>query len=365
MSDIIILEVGKNSFESWESIIVRTSMRGAAGGFNFVSSQNFSGQLSQWDIHNGDECRVLVNDVPLITGYIEDAIPSYTKDRQFMSVSGRDKLADLVDCSYSFSENKGNEFNSKLVLSVITDLCTPYGIKVDVDTSIASFMATVKKEKLTANVGEPIFDIIQNLCMQIGVLPITIGNGNLLLTRAGSLEATDSLETGINILRGSYNSSDKDRYATYQARGNSPMDQTSTRFSSNIQPISQIIKDETIKRPRHLDILVEEGATIDHCNKRAIWEKNIRAGRSRGLNYSVQGWTQSSGIPWQISKKIIVNDSVFGIKQKEYIIDSVDFILDENGSFSELVLMDSLAYDIAPTVKIESTTDAGLSRFSS
>ena len=128
----IALEVGDNKFVDWKNVEVYTSMRGGAGTFGFLSSQNFEGKLAKWNIFNGDKCRVLVNGIPVITGYIEEIQVNYNEGEQSINFSGRDKTADLIDSTL----NKAFEINSKSVIDIIKDLCSSFDIKVDATAAI-------------------------------------------------------------------------------------------------------------------------------------------------------------------------------------------------------------------------------------
>ena len=71
----------------------------------------------------------------------------------------------------------------------------------------------------------------------------------------------------------------------------------------------------------------------------AKWEGQNRAGKSRSVNYQVQGWTQSNGKVWPLNALVKVRDSFLNIN-KEMLIASVNFSIDDQqGTLTNLNLV--------------------------
>lgn len=67
----------------------------------------------------------------MLTGYIDDFIPSYDADNVEIRVMGRDKTGDLVDCSVVHSSGK---WKGVRLEQVAADVCCPFGITVITET---------------------------------------------------------------------------------------------------------------------------------------------------------------------------------------------------------------------------------------
>lgn len=73
----------------------------------------------------GAACRVLVDGLAVITGYVDDVRISCSASEHSVTVRGRDKTGDLVDCCAPSMQLAGAS------LAVIArNLCAPFGIEV-------------------------------------------------------------------------------------------------------------------------------------------------------------------------------------------------------------------------------------------
>jgi len=134
----IELEVNGNLYGGWKSLRVDTSMNQFAGAFGFTATDLFPGNFGRWKIKMGDECTVVLNGEVLITGYVDQISIGYDSESHNIQIAGRDKTADLVDCSFY---NNVNEWKNISVRSIIKRLVTPYGILISVDPSVEPELA--------------------------------------------------------------------------------------------------------------------------------------------------------------------------------------------------------------------------------
>ncbi|WP_420055766.1 phage baseplate assembly protein [Escherichia coli] len=81
-------------------------------------------------IREGQPCTFRLGTDTLLTGYIDDFIPSYDADNVEIRVMGRDKTGDLVDCSVVHSSGNGKACG----LNSAADVCRPFGITVITET---------------------------------------------------------------------------------------------------------------------------------------------------------------------------------------------------------------------------------------
>jgi prophage tail gpP-like protein len=358
MSDEIVLEVKGKKYGGWTEVTVKKSMFNITGAFGFRSTDIYPGDAGKWDIVLGDVCEVKINDQTLITGYIEDIPITYSNNRHSIQMGGRDKTGDLVDCS--FIEDAA-EWKSQTVASIIGALCAPFGIDVVVDESAAvqanAQVSSERVDSFVANQGMSIFEIIVPILKDKAILPVSYGDGKLTLTRAGITEAKDNLEFGTNIKAGSINQSNRDRFATYIVKGQSKGDDFKTDTSIYVHP-SGIHTDEVITRYRPLIILPDEPLLSGDCLKRAKWEASIRAGKSRQINYEVQGWTQSNGEIWPLNALVRVKDSFLGI-DGTLLIAAISFTVGDSGTTTNLTLVDPQTFELleAPIKTIKTKFD--------
>lgn len=348
----IILKVAGKAFRGWTSVVVEKSLYQITGAFGLSATDIFPGNMQKWGFVLGDECVIEINGQTIITGYIEDLPITYSNDSHNIQIGGRDKTGDLVDCSFIESRNA---WTDQTVLHIITALCSPFSIDIAVDDSVTTQVKTKVVGEFRADEGDVIFDLIIKLCRSVAILPVSYGDGKLTLTRAGiEYKAHDTLELGVNVKSGSIDQSNKDRFRTYIVKGQGEGTDEKTLWDI-IEPVAPPYVDEIIMRYRPIVIFSERKCDTGQCIVRAEWEARNRAGKSRNLEYEVQGWTQSNGDVWPLNAMVSVKDSFLGINNS-LLIAAVSFSLDSSfGMITRLSLVDPKAFNILA----EPITDMG------
>jgi prophage tail gpP-like protein len=312
-----------------------------SGAFGFNITDKFPGNLSGWQLKMGDECTVTIGSKTLITGYIDQININYNSANHSIQISGRDKTGDLTDCSFASTPN---EWKNLTVSQIISNLCTPFGVEIAVDSSVTTEANTIIPT-FKANEGETVSDLISNLCKKKAILPISLGDGKLTLTRAGTNSLADSLVLGENIKEGSLEQNNMDRFSIYHVKGQGAGGDTLS-LGDFTQP-SGSQEDEIINRYRPIVILSDQASNNAECRNFARWEARVRAGRSRLPSYIVQGWTMADGNPWPLNSLVEVVDDFIGISEK-FIISDISFTLDQSGSETGLNLVKPETYDLIP-----------------
>jgi prophage tail gpP-like protein len=351
----ITLKIQGKVYSGWESIEVIKSLDNITTTFGFLVSNRYPGHLDKWDVKLGQTCSVYVGDVRVAKGFIDEVNPTYSGESHAINISGRDVTGDLVDCCHWY-EGSVDQWDNQTVQAIVEALCDPFDIDVVVDSS-AQTAAAKLISSFKNNQGDKVFELISKVCRSRAILPVSYGDGKLTLTRRGTDYTTDSLELGKNILGGSANFSNLERYSDYIVKGSSPGDDFLMPTTNT--PKGQT-SDEIIQRHRPLVLLLEEGeCDNEKCGHRANWESTLRAGKSRSYDYKVQGWLQSDGEPWPLNKLVKVKDSLLGITKKGLLISSVTFTLSNDGRTTDLTLVHPSTYDLIeePIKKIKGASD--------
>lgn len=321
-------------YGGWKSIRVMRGLEQIAGSFELSVSERWPNQLAQRAIRDGEACQVLIDGQSLITGYVDDVLPSYDDSKHEVTVQGRDRTADLVDCSALHA----GQWRNRTLTQIAADLCAPYGVTVKADVDIGAAFATFK-----LNDSETVFEVLDRAARLRGVLLVSDGQGGLIITRAATSRIADVLERGRNILAASATLSTRERYRTYVVKGQTwGSDETSATDHSARKYTAQ---DTQVGRQRTLILLAEDQADTAACARRAIWERNTRAGKSRRAVITVAGWAHGGGL-WQPNTQVRVRDTWLGIDDADLLIVSVTFIVDDLGTRTELTLMQREAFDV-------------------
>lgn len=327
------LKVGGTLYGGWKEIRIQRSMEQIAGKFDLAVTERWEESSEPRPIRPGEECQVLIDDEPVITGYVDDVEIGYDANSHTVAVSGRDRTGDLVDCSGVYKSQ--SQWYGRTILDVANILCKPFGIAVSADVDVGP-----KFISLTANQGDTAFDMLSAAAQLRAVMLISDGLGGLLITRASDESIPASLSLSENIVACSANFTGKDRYSKYTVKA----DKVGSDNDWGDAPWGEA-DDVHVQRYRPLIIVSEKPSDHATCRRIAEWERNVRFGKSQRISYTVQGWHYAPGKPWPINRRVVVDDKFLGASTAR-LITGVTFIADSSGVRAELMLMWPEAMDL-------------------
>lgn len=329
------LKVDGQVFEGWHSIRVTRSMERLAGDFELEFSEAWPRRELD-TIAAGKACQVFLDDEPVITGYIDDEEPTYDDRSHGVRVAGRDRTADLVDCSAIY---KSGQWRGATLERIARDLCEPFGIEVRAEVSVGAAFPSHK-----ADPGETVFEVLEKAARQRGVLLTSNAAGDLVITRAAQGAPVAELIEGRNILAAHAQFSWRERFRDYTVLGQHkgddslPPDLTAQAKSTS--------HDAGVTRYRPLVVLAETGAGT---RERANWERSVRAGRARRATISVEGWRHAGGDLWQPNTTVRVRSPWIKI-DGELLVCACTYSLDDRGARTELTVTPRDAFVLDPTL---------------
>lgn len=332
--DKVWLSIGdgaaRREYGGWKSVRVERSIDAVAGGFSIGMADPRNPRILVpkevlgWPIAPGDGCRVLIGDDVVIDGWIDETAPAISADSHDLSVSGRDRTGDLVDCS---ADHSPDEWNAPLD-QIAAILCRPFGIQVSVaGVDLGAPFAPFKLQP-----EETAFGAIERMCRMRAVLPMSDGAGGLLLTRAGAARAASAIVEGENLLWAKATYSMKERYSRVTVKGE--------RGKASAT-------DPMVARHRPLIVLAEQEDDGVPSEARARWETTVRAGRAGKVTVAVQGWRQADGSLWPLNAEAAVHIPTLDLSGR-LLIAARRLVLDEGGRVTELDLVRRDAYDLLP-----------------
>lgn len=330
----VSLTVNGSKYSGWKSNNINLGIEQLAGTFELAVTEKWPGNPEARKIRPGEACTVDIDGQVVITGYVDDVMPSIDASSHNVTIKGRDKTGDLVDCS---AIHKTGQWSNKKLDVIASDLCEPFGIKVIVNTDVGDAFVTAGLEN-----SETVFETLERLARQRGVLLTSDGLGNLVMTRAGNERLSATLKEGVNIKSASATFSHRDRHSVYIGKGSHAGNGELFGVTAN-EPTSEI-QDNNIKRYRPLIIHAEDNATVASLKKRIAWQKNVNYGRGTSVNVTVVGW-QNKGVLWRINKSIKIESPSIDVNH-ELLISNVNYVLDRNGTVTTLTLKHASAYDV-------------------
>jgi prophage tail gpP-like protein len=332
----VVLKVNGEVFGGWKSLRVERSLERCAGMFSLGLTELWPDSALARNCAPGDACVLTLDGVTVVTGYVDQVGVQYSDSDHSVSVEGRDRTADLVDCS---AIRPTGGWQGSTVLDIARDLARPFEVSVVSDVDIGGAFPQFALQQ-----GETAFEAIERLARTRALLVTSTPQGNLLLTRPGTTRVATALVLGQNILEGSGTLSHRERFSEYVFKGQAAGgDFFSGRDASQM---SAKATDPAVRRYRPLLVLGESQDVAASMRERALWEANVRAARSQQIQYKVQGWAHSEGL-WAVNTLVTVRDPWLRLDQ-ELLIKRVAFSLDESGSFTELELTRSDAFQALP-----------------
>lgn len=322
----VTLQVAGRLYGGWKSIRITRGIEQIAGSFELTVSDRWPGQETARPIRPGQACTVAIDKETVITGYVDDVLPHYNAREHTVTVAGRDRTGDLVDCSVY----PAGEWRGRTLLQVAVEICKPFGVTVraEVDTG-APFNSAA------AQPGETGFEALERAARMRGLLLVADGLGGLVLTRASKTRVTTPLVRGQNILAASTVLSWRERFSRYLVQGQDSGSNWSTP-EQNTQPQGEAL-DNSIDRYRPLLVLAEYNGNTAQMQERAKWEAAVRLGRATRAMVTVQGWRHGAGL-WLPNRLVRLTDDWLGV-DRDLLIAAVSCLYDEGGSRCELELV--------------------------
>ncbi len=351
MPDIVSLIVNGFRYEGWKSIRITRSIESIAGSFALDVSDRWDGKTAPWPIAEGDECRVEINGKTVIDGFVKRRRLSASKEERSLSYEGRDRAAELVDCSAivdagTVSKNKWT-FSNVNVFELATKIAKPFGVKVSLQAGLGALLT--KNAKIVMQPGDTCFEVISKIAAAVGVLVVSDGAGGIMITRTGTARAASLVERE-NILTASLDSDVSNRFYRYLISSQMPGTDDASGEATRIQ--AEVFDAGVTQTARVLLIRPDKGYSAAESKRRADWEARIRAAKADTVTIMVQGWRQPNGELWPINALCRVRAPHFIGVEGDLLISQVEYSVGDGGNVTQISLVRPDAFTPEPaTVK--------------
>lgn len=357
MKDEVKIITSKTITEGWESIRITRGIERCPNDFTLQMSEQFKGELQGVSVFPGDEFTLAIENKkgeiePVITGFIDRYVPSINKSAHSISVSGRGKCQDLVDCSAIY---ENGAFVNMTLEKIAEALLKPFNIKIVVTEATKKHITKVIPS-FPLMYGETVIEIIERIAQYVRVLVYEDNFGRLVLDTVSTTRMKSGIQEGQNVQAANIVYANdqrfKDYYGYYTAIDNFNDVAGHATALQAVNPVS----DGGITRYRP-KIFIMEGGDVQATTLQArlSWECNRRAGRGQALRVQVDSWRDGSDNLWQPNTIVPVHIPTLKIVNKDMLIGEVTYIRNgQQGTIAELVLMPPEAYAPRPIVFIKS-----------
>ena len=323
-------------YSGWTDIRVARGMERAAADFSLTVSEQWPDRSEPWRILAGQPCEILIDDERIVNGYSDVYEPAYTADSHSVTIRGRSKVADLVDCAAVI---EGGQFRGFTAAEIAETLAAPFGIGV-----VSEIPATPVVD-IQIQQGETVFEILDRIAKAQGFLIGDTPCGDLLLYRICDFHADEAIEEGVNVLAARLTLDHSQVFSEYLVKGQQPWSE-GLDGSDIREPSAAIVAAQPMRYRPH--VIVSESSTDPASARlRAHWEARRRSGKAISVDITVQGWRQQAGPLWRENLIVPVTLPLLGVED-ELVISDVEYSLMGAGQITHLRLTHPAAFEPEP-----------------
>lgn len=344
--DRVVVKVRNKAIEGWTSVRIQRSLKNVVGETRLSVTKEWN-QARKLIMGEGEPVVIEIGNDRVATGYITEFVPSYDGKEVRYELVCHDKTIDLVECSLI---HPSGEWKNSTLTQITVDVCKPFGIDVVVETRIGEAFSVVRVEH-----GETVFNFLDRLARQRGVLLTSNAYGNLVITTASKKRLSVKLETGVNIRAARGRFSMQGSHSDITVKGDSGIGGEFTLAQSGNQSVTE--KNERVKRYRPIIVLMEEPFTVVGVSLRGQWHIKHTEAQANTSEITVSGWRMGvdfSGELWPMNRLVRIVDPIQTIEDDMLIS---GFLYSEDDSGRATVL--TMAYPEALEVPIEKPQSQG------
>lgn len=339
LSEKVELAIAGTVYSGWTDVSVTRAIDHVTGSFRLTLSSKDNAAGSLLVIRPDDRCQLRIGGETVIDGWVDAVNPGIVPDDHSIQVEGRDKTADLADCS---AIHKSGSWSNAKIEAIAADLVKPFGIKV---TAKADTGAAIRKFVLQQ--GETVFAAIERLLRLRGLLAVASATGDLEIITVSSAAPVGTLALGVNIKSANGRHDHRERFSDYIVKGQAAGDDE--RHGKTVSQIRGEAKDSAVRRYRPLLLITEEQSDGASAATRAKYEAGVRAGRSRGADVEVAGWrVAAGGALWSVNSQVRLICAPAGFADDVLLIAGVTFSKNEGGTTTRLTLAPAGAFAQLP-----------------
>ena len=303
---MILLRLNGKNYTNFDRVAVFRSMETVSGAFSFSSSAD---SKNLFPVKKGEAVQVIVDGVQVVDGYVEKVSVNYSSTDHRITITGRDKLGDLIDSSvFGTKEFTGNISLVDVARNILNGIGLT-GVKViDQTGGVRSFD---EDDITSAEVGQNAFDFLESYARKRQVLLTTDGQSNLILARASTTVFPGRLKNVVgsdenNIIDATFDTDDTKRFYKYVAQGQLNPFGLDIGAGDVSDQNGQAV-DGAIRKSRIFEFNAEESQDSFTGGDRAKWEANIRRSRSVSYTPRVQGHSVDGSV-WTPNSLVEIED---------------------------------------------------------
>lgn len=336
-SDELTLIANGRAISGWTSVRVQRSIERMPAAFEISMTDLDPGT----PVREGDAVQVKLGGDLVLTGYADAVERGFDEGGNAVTVTGRSKSQDLVDCS---AEWDGCQISGASALKIAQTLAAPYGIKVagvgDPGRVIPTFNFALTDTAI---------NIIELVLRYTGKLAYDRPDGSVVIGDVGTQRMASGFAEGVNVQSARVTRSVNQRFQTYR------LVMTAMDVFEDVGDGGNLISTESdpnVRRHRLKYFVAESGDSSFETSKlRLKWEAARRAGRGQMVRLTADNWRDSADKLWEPNYLVNVKLPSLKLPSAELLISEVAYRRDaERGTTADLVLMPPAAFKPQPII---------------
>lgn len=378
-ANIVSLVVKGEEYGGWKDVRIECGVERQARSFDLTVTDKWPGSTDlPRRVRPGDECVLYIGNDRVATGYIDGTPIRYDGKEVNVTVRGRSKTADLVDCcpvqgskdsgggtaasgwaalgltaidgtqarkpgnavSANGKGGAGGQWRGQKLEQIAADMAAPYNVRVIAEVDTGAVLVHQVQQ------GETVFESIDRMLRARHCLATDNANGDLVFVIAGSGgKAATALVLGENIRAAETELDYKGVFSEYICKGQRSVSSQQTDEDEEGEDVDAAVDeafstsasatDSRVSRKRLLVLKQSGQADEGTCADRVAFERAHRAAKALETTYTVSGWRQEGGALWVQNQLVHVSDGLIGF-DADMLIAEVHYLLDERGLRTEL-----------------------------
>lgn len=341
--------INNKVFKGFKSVTINLPLMSLSRSFSMVITDKWQVDQEDFEIKPGLRMEGFLGENSVIDSYIDSMDISLSEGSRNITVQGRCRTQDIVDCSVTGKF----EYLNIGILEFAQEITKPFDVRVSTElTDLGG-----KFEKVTIKQGETCFEVLMRLAKMRKLVMFSTATGDIVIERIGQRRSKTALVEGENVKSASLSSDNSDRFSEYQVKGQSsglvgnPEDSTSALGEA---------KDQGITRFRPMILQADGSSDTNSAQSAAEFESSIRASKSLSVKVVVQNWRRKDGAIWSQNEIVPVDIPSIGIK-RDMLISNVQFKDNvDGGKLTTLELMRKSALEFKPELEVDEDPLSGL-----
>lgn len=317
--DVVTVTLGGLQYTNWDEVEITAAVNHAARTFKIQAALDAS--LAAFVPFA--PVQIFGNSDLMFTGYIDEVSATLESKQAKVSISGRAKGQDIVDCS---ADHTKPDYVNKSPLDIANDQ-DQFGI------GFAADLALDQIDRTRPNPGESVFSFLSDLCDEQDATMHGQPDGSIKITQAGANppRQTGALIEGVNIekIETQIGSSGRDKHGHHHPHHSrhSHVHVHGQRYRDNGAQATQIYataQDSTVPRYRPHHHLHHRHTTRGHVQKKAQHKRETEAGNGLRATVTVSSWRDETGALFMPGNKVFVESPTVNLVQ-DMLIEQISY----------------------------------------